>query len=157
MNIHVHNGTVNMDDAAEVIEKLKTRFRVETDSDLAARLLISRSSIANWRNRESVPTRYRRIADGEVNWAAYATPYPEMSDVERAAMRIAIMRLIRDFSGVGSDYRCFLEHSMKAAASWQLYWAQACRDLYQEMELRDADNAHHTADLLAYRELSTPK
>lgn len=157
MNIHAHNGTVNMADAAQIIDKLKARFRVETDSDLAMRLLISRSSVANWRNRDSVPERYRRIAEGEVNWAAWSTPYPEMSDIERAAMRIAIMRLVRDFAGVGSDYRSFLEDSMRAASSWQSYWAQACLDVYQEMETRDADNAHHTADLLAYRELSNPK
>lgn len=157
MNIHVHNGTVNMDDAAKVIEKLKARFRVETDADLAVRLLISRSSVANWRNRDSVPDRYRRIADGETNWAAWSIPYPELSDVERAAKRIAMMRLIRDFGSVAADYRGFLEHSMEAATSWQPYWAQACRDLHQEMELRGSDNAHHTADLLAFREFSDAK
>ncbi len=142
-----------MDDAGQVIEKLKARFRVETDSDLAARLLISRSSVANWRNRDSVPDRYRRIADGEVNWAAWSKPYGEMTDIERAAMRIAITRLVRDFGTVATDYRSFMEDSMKAAVSWQPYWAKACNDLFVEMERRETDDAHHTASLLVYNEL----
>lgn len=146
-----------MEDAAHVIEKLKARFRVESDSELAARLLISRSSVANWRNRDSVPDRYRKIADGEVNWAAYSKPYGEMTDVERGAMRIAITRLIRDFGHVANDYRGFMEDSMRAAASWQTYWADACVDLYREMELRGSEDAHHTASLLVYNELFSGK
>jgi hypothetical protein len=142
-----------MIDADRVIAQLKDRFRVETDSDLAARLLISRSALANWRNRNSVPDRYRKIADGEVNWAPFSKPYGEMSDFERAAMRIAIARLIRDFGDVARDYRAFMEDSMRAAASWQKYWADACRDLYQEMDRRGSEDAHHTASLLVYNEL----
>lgn len=153
MNIDVHKGTVNVDDASQVIEKLKARFGVATDADLAARLLISRSSVANWRNRASIPDRYRRIANGEANWAAYAKPYVEMTDVERAAMRIAVARLIRDFGHVATDYRGFMEDSMRAAASWQKYWSEACRDLYSEMEARGSEDAHHTASLLVYKEL----
>jgi hypothetical protein len=142
-----------MEDAAQVIEKLKARFRVESDSELAARLLISRSSVANWRNRDSVPDRYRRIADGEINWAAYSKPYGEMTDVERGAMRIAIARLVRDFGHIATDYRAFMEDSMLAASSWQKYWAVACKDLYREMEQRGSEDAHHTASLLVYNEL----
>ena len=109
----------SMENAAQVIEKLKTRFRVGTDTELATRLLISRSTVANWRNRDSVPERYRSIAHGQINWAAYSQPYGEMSDVERAAMRIAIMRLVRDFAEVANDYRVFMVRSTEAAMSWQ--------------------------------------
>lgn len=146
-----------MESAAQVIEKLKTRFRVGTDTDLAARLRISRSTIANWRNRDSVPERYRKIADGQTSWAAYSQSYGEMSDVERAAMRIAIMRLVRDFGDVATDCRAFLERSMEAAASWQLYWSRACKDLYNEMSVRNCESAHHCADLLVYNEAFASK
>lgn len=141
-----------MNDANQIIEKLKQRFRVETDTDLAARLLISRSSVANWRNRDSVPDRYRKIAEGEVNWGMWSQPYGEMTDVERAAMRIAIMRLMRDFKVVAEDYRGFLEQSMAAAMSWQMYWSTACTDLYNEMTVRESEDAHHCADLLVYNQ-----
>lgn len=149
---HCSHGTINMEDAAREIDQLKARFRLETDSDLAARLLISRSALANWRNRNSVPDRYRRIADGEINWAAFSKSYGEMSDVERAAMRVAIARLVRDFQSIATDYRSFMENSMEAAASWQLYWAKACKDLYSAMEERGSEDAQHTASLLVYNE-----
>ncbi len=146
-----------MEDAASVIDKLKARFRVESDTDLAARLLISRSTVANWRNRDSVPDRYRRVAEGEANWAPWAKPYGEMNDIERAALRIAITRLMRDFGHIATDYRGFMEDSMKAAASWQLYWSTACKDLFAEMERRETDDAHHTASLLVFNELFSGK
>ncbi|MCB6179564.1 helix-turn-helix domain containing protein [Rhodobacter sp. Har01] len=106
-----------VESAAQVIETSKARFRVKTDTELAARLLIRRSSVANRRNRDSLPDRYRRIADGQGNRAAQAQSYGEMTDVERAAMRIAVMRLVHDFGDVATDCRAFLEKSMAAAAS----------------------------------------
>lgn len=80
-------------EAENVIAKLKARFRVESDSDLAARLFVSRSTVANWRNRESVPSRYVRIAEGETNWAAFSRPPVETSNVELAALRLCASRL----------------------------------------------------------------
>ena len=91
-------GRSALESAAESIEGLRARLRDETATDLAVRLLISRSSVANWRNRDSVPDRYRKIADGQVNWAAYARPDGEMSDVERIRGPSLQRRLQRDVS-----------------------------------------------------------
>jgi hypothetical protein len=55
-------------EAAELIDQLKKRLSVETDIELATRLLVSRSTDANWRNRDAVSERYSRIADGAVDW-----------------------------------------------------------------------------------------
>lgn len=76
----------------------------------------------------------------------------EIGKGKRTAMRIAIMRLIRDFEDVATDCRAFLERSMEAAASWQKYWAQTCKDLTNDLSAREEENAHHCADLLVYRE-----
>ena len=146
-----------MNDAGEIIERLKVRFRVDSDSDLATKLMISRSSIANWRNRNSVPDRYQRIAEGEINWAAFSTGVVDMSSVERAAMRLAMLRLMRDFRDIATDYRSFLTKSGEAAASWPLYWARACKDLQVAMAERDSDDALNVVSLLAYDEVFATK
>jgi transcriptional regulator with XRE-family HTH domain len=45
--------------AGKVLAALKERFGVNTDSDLADALGVARSTVTNWRCRESVPKRYR--------------------------------------------------------------------------------------------------
>lgn len=41
--------------AAEVIDRLKRAIDIESDSDLAALLMVSRTTLSNWRKRDSVP------------------------------------------------------------------------------------------------------
>lgn len=142
-----------MNDAGEIIERLKARFRVDSDSDLATKLMISRSSVANWRNRNSVPDRYQRIAEGELNWAAFFAGVVDMSEVERAAMKLAMLRLMRDFGDIATDYRSYLEKSGTATASWPLYWHEACKDLQSAMAERDSDDAFNIVSILAYNEV----
>lgn len=142
-----------MSDAATIIEKLKTRFRVETDTDLALRLLLSRSTIANWRNRNSVPSRYVSIADGQANWAAYSRSYGELNDVERAAMKLATLRITRDFADIVHDYRAFLDRGYEAALAFNTYWQAACVDVMKGMEERETDDAVTVSNLIAYGEI----
>lgn len=142
-----------MSEAENVITKLKARFQVETDSDLASRLFVSRSTVANWRNRDSVPSRYVRIAEGETNWSAFSRPPFEKSNIEVAAMRLAVLRLVRDFGDIATDYRAFLSRSGEAGASFNLYWATACKDLAKAMSDRDSDDAFNVAAILAYNEV----
>ena len=146
-----------MNDASEVIERLKARFRVDSDSDLAARLLISRSTVANWRNRNSIPPRYQKIADGEIHWSGHSGPYGDLTDIERESLRLAMMRIVRDFGSIATDYRAFLEKSGEAAASWQIYCARATKDLYNEMAARGSDNANETVSIMAYNEVFAKK
>lgn len=150
-------GRSTVNDAGEIIERLKARYRVDSDSDLAAKLLISRSSVANWRNRNSVPARYRRLDEGEGNLFSFGQPYVEMTEVERAAMKLAFLRLVREFGDVATEYRTFLTRSGEAAASWQTYWVKACRDLYAEMDKRQSEDAEHCVTLLAYNEAFAEK
>ena len=58
---------------------------------------------------------------------------------------------------VQSDYRAFLEKAGEAAASWQVYWARACQDLYNEMTVRDSEDAFNCAGLLAHNVQFAPK
>lgn len=140
-----------MNDAGEIIERLKLRFGVDSDSDLALRLLISRSSIENWRNRNSVPARYQKLDQGEGSLFMFGGG--EMTAIESAAMRLVFLRLARDFGDVATDYRTFLEKSGKAGASIQLYFIRAVKDLVNEMEVRETDDAYGCVSLMAYDEV----
>lgn len=146
-----------MESASETIEKLKTRFRIETDSDLAAKLSVSRSTVANWRNRNSVPTRYQRVADGEVNWAAWSRIPSELSDVESAALQLAAMRFVRAFAAIGKDYRAFLTNGADASLAFFDYWESACRDVQASIDKEGQESAWHAMTLIAYDEMHSEK
>ncbi|WP_164613721.1 helix-turn-helix domain-containing protein [Pseudotabrizicola algicola] len=150
-------GRSTVNDAGEIIERLKARFRVDSDSDLAAKLMISRSSVANWRNRNSVPDRYQRVAEGDINWSAFSTGIVDMSLVESAAMRLAMLRLMRDFGDIAKDYRAFLERSGQAAATWPIYWSKACKDVQEAMAESGSDDAFNIVSLIAYDEVFAAK
>lgn len=47
--------TVPERDAAQIIERLKRALEVSADADLAALLSVSRSTLSNWRARNSIP------------------------------------------------------------------------------------------------------
>ncbi|MCA3512377.1 MAG: helix-turn-helix domain-containing protein [Rhodobacter sp.] len=143
--------------AGEIIDRLKKRFSVETDIDLAAKLRVSRSAIANWRNRDSVPDRYARIAEGETAWAAYHTHSSHWSDVENEAMVLALARLVRDFSDIGTDYSAFMNRGHRAAAYLASYHADACGDLARYMKETDNDSAYRACASLFYAELQAGK
>ena len=143
--------------ASEIIDRLKVRYRVGSDSDLALRLLVSRSTIANWRNRNRVPARYARIAKGETVPEVWGGAYGEWPEVERVAMRLALMRLIRDFPHVGETYEGFILGSLEAATRLQEYHEQATLDLSKAMDDRDSADAHAVAQLLALEEFSKQK
>ncbi|MGL4440850.1 MAG: helix-turn-helix domain-containing protein, partial [Bosea sp. (in: a-proteobacteria)] len=108
-----------MSNAVEIIDHLKRRFAVDTDSDLALKLLISRSAIANWRSRDHVPDRYARVATGATDWQIQYGMHGGWSDVEREAMVLAVARIVRDFADIGSDYSAFLNKGYEAAWSVQ--------------------------------------
>jgi hypothetical protein len=50
---------------ADPVDALKAALEVQTDLALAARLGLERSTIAQWRRRGSVPTRYRFMLQSE--------------------------------------------------------------------------------------------
>jgi hypothetical protein len=104
-----------------------------------------------------VPDRYQRVAEAEINWAPFSTGVVDMSAVESAAMRLAMLRLMRDFGDIATDYRSFLTKSGNVAASWPLYWSGACKDLQAAMAERDSDDALNVVSLLAYDEVFAAK
>ena len=132
-----------MEDTAEVIEALKHELGVETDTELARRLGVDKSTVAAWRLRKSVPPRYRRILDGDGKDAVSAPPMI-WGDIERAAFKLAVFRVARvnrtAFFGELGD-------AMEAvSASGALFWIvmhRAKAELSRRMA--DLDNNVETA------------
>ena len=109
--------------------------------------------MVNWRNRNSVPSRYVSIADGQANWAAFSRPYGELNDVERAAMKLATLRITPDFADIAHDYRAFLDRGYEAALTFNSYWQTAYVDIIKGMEERETDGSVTVSNLIAYSEI----
>jgi hypothetical protein len=140
-----------------VINRLKTRFRIESDAELAERLRLSRSAVANWRNRGEVPKRYVDIADGAPNQPVWSNPSLKgyATDIETAAELLAAMRLVRDFGDIAKDYNAFLARAKEAALSVTSYRVQACTDIAAGVDNRDGQmDAYTVALLIAHSEIS---
>lgn len=83
--------------ADEIIEKLKERFDVWTDGELATKLNIGRSTITSWRRRNSVPDRFTSMltVGGPLAFSNGMT-YEHWSELDKAAMQLGLLRLVRD-------------------------------------------------------------
>lgn len=120
-------------DVDGVISKLKERFGVATDLELAKRLHLGRSTVANWRNRGQVPKRYVEVAE-DGYWGPFRVGETEWTEEERAAANLAIMRLMRDNQRVLADFTTFMHEG--GTVLWlrlQQYQHQALKDLVAEL------------------------
>ena len=142
-----------MENANPVIEQLKARFRVATDSDLALKLSVSRSTVANWRNRNSVPVRYQRIAEGDVTTTAWARAIAELSDLEEAGLQLATLRFLRAYAPVAADYRAFISKGGEIALDFFDIWERACVDIQNAMDKEGNEHPHTIMTLLAFDEM----
>ncbi|MEE4206239.1 MAG: helix-turn-helix domain-containing protein [Erythrobacter sp.] len=141
--------------AHEIIERLKARFDVTTDQELARKLDLGRSTIASWRSRDSVPRRYAEAADG-APWARFHFAYNDWTEIEQRAFELAIVHLVRTWGCIATDYRAFLKHGGWAAKMLWFYHSQASSALAEavdEHENRRGDSSPSVANvahLLAY-------
>lgn len=123
-----------MDEAATVIADLKNALGVTTDSDLARKLRVDKSTIASWKARGSVPDRYKGIAAGDPMQAMLAPPL-KWSEHEQAAFSLALFRFCRTFAGeiAAADFHTMLR--VFGTTSWQLWvlFAEAQTDLAEEI------------------------
>lgn len=136
-----------------LIAKLKARYRVDTDQDLAKALRLGRSTVATWRNRGSVPKKYEDLANGEVLFQFYGeTPWESWSDLEKAGMELALMRLMRDFKGVSHDFSGFLARSQAIPLALPEYHGQACSDIASQMADLNESSVRACLQRLVYEE-----
>ncbi|PKP73632.1 MAG: hypothetical protein CVT84_12565 [Alphaproteobacteria bacterium HGW-Alphaproteobacteria-6] len=133
------------------INSLKQRNGAETDSELAKALQIGRSTIASWRNRGSVPTRYLMRKQGDdMSTVSYAPL--RWTDEERQAFTLALLRFIRARDKAFDTYQEFLRKGgLEATGFWKAHQA-AKRDIIELMNEEEDMTPRTAMELLAYQE-----
>lgn len=112
------------DSVQDVIDALKRHLGTNSDQDLARRLSLGRSTISSWKARGAVPSRYRRILEGDE--PTFALEPKEMTEEEGLALSLAIMRLMKSHGDVVNDQRRFIAHG---SSLWNLLFREYHRAL----------------------------
>lgn len=139
------------DDVNEKIELLKRRFRVGTDQGLAERLRLGRSTVTSWRRRGAIPERYKQMADGQVTFLPDFLD-KALTDVDQAALTLALMRLIKGFGAQITDYPTYLSKGGFLNAQMAIGVEKAFLDITALMSDDDLNDAHKCLDLIVYKE-----
>lgn len=114
-------------EAEDLIRRLKEKYGVTTDQELAKALFLGKSTVGAWRSRGAVPERYVRALNDDRKEPASLTP-AEMTEEEHLALSLAILRLIRDYSSVVTDNREFLAHGTEMPNILMRYYEKAIED-----------------------------
>lgn len=141
-----------MDEQAElVVDRLKARFRAQTDQDLADALKVGRSTVTSWRRRGSIPDIYVRMS-----WTDTFVPLGLSSTVwtptEHAAFTLGMMRMIKGIGSQVSDYPGFLQKGGFLPVQLYSLVGQALSDLQSEMKARAIEDPAQCANLMVYEE-----
>ena len=105
----------------DVIAALRQRLNAKTDSELARKLGINKSTISTWKTRGSVPKRFLAIRDGASHEAINAAPLG-WGDHENMAFDLAVSRAMRALGRVVSEgsYQDLLTVFSTSAWLWVL-------------------------------------
>lgn len=139
------------DNVEEVLESLKRRFHASTDQALAGRLSLGRSTVTSWRRRGSIPDRYTRLAKEVLSFP------PDFLDsswtaTERAALSLALLRLIKGFGAQLTDYPSVLSKQGFLPAQLAVGVERALLDLSARMTESGIDDPTQCLSLMAYEE-----
>lgn len=136
-----------------VIEALKERMKVDTDQALAEALSIGRSTIANWRRRGRVPQRYMRLVDEDAQKRLSAAfNFDLLSEEERAALCLAIMRMQQEFLSELQSYPEFLRLGAFIPKQIRAHMDMALCDLLAEMEREGYQDARQCLNAMVFSE-----
>lgn len=111
-NVSLSIGIAHMPDDVDIlIEKLKAQFRVKSDQDLSKALGLSRSAVATWRTRGKAPDRYQKLRESSGVERFYGcTPWHAWSELEKAGLELALLRLTAKYGQMLSDFGEYLKH-----------------------------------------------
>ena len=97
-------------DVQAIVDRVKTTLGVKTDLELATRLEIPRATIASWKRRGSIPTKYLAYMTAEgmsLDWILYGKSDDTLRDeygflqneekfIDHEALWISIMLMVRE-------------------------------------------------------------
>ncbi len=139
-----------------IIAKLKDRYRVTSDQELAESMGLGRSTVAGWRTRQRVPKRYAQLAE-DAFAPSYVLPFPAWSPVETQVIRLALFRMIRDYQDTITDYEAYLTKGQFVVEQLLEYTHQALLDVDKEMRSRAEAEVDQCVQILIFREFFAPK
>jgi hypothetical protein len=149
----------------EAIEALREKFSVASDAELARRFGIDKSTISTWRSRGRIPSRYTiLLADDDSEDARGGTVggFPNafhrnliLSDMERAALKLALFRYLDEAADAAGDFSRMLEAASAAGAQLWLRAGIAYQDIAQRT--RPGLSPDEVAALIMYEDLNPPK
>lgn len=144
------------DDVEEVLESLKRRFRASTDQALAERLSLGRSTVTSWRRRGSIPERYARLAQEVLSFPPDFVD-PRWTATERAALSLALLRLIKGFGAQLTDYPTVLAKQGFLPAQLAMSVERALLELSARMTESGIEDPTQCLSLMAYEEFFANK
>ncbi|THD81542.1 hypothetical protein E7811_16690 [Aliigemmobacter aestuarii] len=136
-----------------IIDKLKARYLVDTDQELARALKLGRSTVATWRNRGSVPAKYVEIANSADTRKFYGeTPWDQWAPLEKAAMQLALMRLMRDKRPMLDDYTAFVRLGQELGTALAEEHGRAAHEIASVMADNEIEQPTRALDLIVAKE-----
>lgn len=138
-------------DAEKIIDALKRRFHVQSDQGLADVLRVARSTVASWRSRGQVPSRYAQIADDD-DKALYSLGIDQWSPAEKAAFVLALIRMHRGYLANVDDYSQFLRKGNMIFAKFTIMLEHAYFDLQDTMETLGGKDPWQSMSLLVFED-----
>ena len=123
--------------AENTISALKLRFHAATDQELADRLSVGRSTVTSWKTRGKVPKRYQALAEdysaegGPLGWSL-------LSDLEKAGMQLAVLRIARNYREALADLGTFLVQGSSIPYELARTHSKACGDIRKIIDEEDA-------------------
>lgn len=148
-------GTVAKSDSSEdILKALQERLKVGTDQALADALGIGRSTVTSWRRRRNVPRRYARLVEHDAQMRLGSTfRYDLLSDEERAALRLAMMRMHRGYmTEMSGSYQEFLRRGDAIPRQIVLHMDRALKDLLAKMTNDGFEDANQCANAMVFEE-----
>ena len=127
------------EDPEDVIAALRRRLNAKTDTELARKLGINKSTISTWKTRGSVPKRFLAIRDGASHEAINSPPLG-WGDHENMAFNLAVSRAMRALNWVMSQgsYSDLLTVFSTSAWLWVLMH-EAQQELTHRQDERGVD------------------
>lgn len=144
-----------VNDIEETIGRLKDRYHVTSDSELARTLGVNKSTISSWKARNKIPARILEIIESDM--VAVQSPPIQWGPFQQYAFGLALQRYTRVLADILGDLD--LHQSVKLAGSSFVFFDLMGRAEGAILNLQDkGDYSYETAaTMLIHEDMVDPK
>lgn len=138
------------------IQQLRDTFSATSDSDLAKKLRIDKSTVSSWRSRGRVPSRFVKLLDEQPPREQAQAPdhWNELQETALGLSQLRFTLMTKDIAVSGD-----VERAMITFMNTKNYWAVLYRAVHEIQEKQSALNVDHdtAAALLMQEDLREPE